>query len=284
MNDQIESDQAGRVFDQQKKRTSLIHPTAIIDPQASLDSSVEVGPYSVIGKGVSIGPDTVIGPHVVLKGELQLGAQNRVFQFASVGEDCQDKKYQGEPTVLIIGDRNVIRECATLQRGTAQEEGITRIGNGNLFMAYTHVGHDCNVGNNCVFANSATIAGHVNVGDGVILGGFTGVHQFCQIGDYAMTGMCSAVNMDVPAFVRVQGNMAQAQGLNIEGMRRRHMSKNCIALLQKAYKIVYRENLKLDEALKQLKNIATSLEVEQEKIELERFTNSILTSKRGITR
>jgi len=266
------------------RQSTVIHPTAIIDPKACLDSSVQVGPYSIIGPDVYIGPNCTIGPHVVLKGHLELGSDNRVFQFASVGEDCQDKKYKGEPTSLIIGDRNTIRECATLQRGTAQEQAITRIGSGNLFMAYSHVGHDCVVGDECVFANSATIAGHVKVGSNVILGGFTGVHQFCQIGDLAMTGMCSAVNMDIPAYVRVQGNMAKAQGLNLEGMRRQGLDKAVIQLLQSAYKQVYRDNLKLDEALQQLDQRYSSLTSPTQRLALSVFLNSIRQSKRGLLR
>lgn len=262
----------------------LIHPTAIIDGKASLDSSVQVGPYSVIGPDVHIGARTVIGPHVVLKGHLQLGEDNKIFQFASVGEDCQDKKYKGEPTSLVIGDQNVIRECATLQRGTVQEEGVTRIGHGNLFMAYTHVGHDSIVGDDCVFANSATIAGHVHIGNGVILGGFTGVHQFCSIGDLAMAGMCSAVNMDIPAYVRVQGNMASVQGLNLEGMKRRGLSKISMQALSKAYKHVYRENMKLEEALQQIAELRASLNDTDALDVLDRFVQSINASRRGLLR
>lgn len=267
-----------------QRQKSLVHPTAIIDPAACLDSSVEVGPYSIIGPNVHIGAGTVIGPHVVLKGHLVLGERNRIFQFASVGEDCQDKKYNGEPTSLVIGDDNVVRESATLQRGTAQEQGLTQIGHRNLFMAYTHVGHDSIVGSDCVFANSATIAGHVTIGDGVILGGFTGVHQFCSIGDFAMSGMCSAVNMDIPAYVRAQGNMANVQGLNVEGMRRRGMSKLSIQTISKAYKLVYRENLKLDEAMAQVDILLQGLSDPQEQQDLGRFIQSIRQSKRGLLR
>jgi len=262
----------------------LIHPTAIIDPSANLDSSVKVGPYSIIGANVNIGAGTEIGPHVVLKGHLELGEGNKIYQFASVGEDCQDKKYKGEPTSLIIGDNNIIRECATLQRGTVQDEGITRIGSGNLFMAYTHVGHDCVVGDNCVMSNNASLAGHVHVGTGVILSGFTGIHQFCTIGDYAMAGMCSAVNMDIPAFVRAQGNMATVQGLNLEGMKRRGMTKENIQNLQKAYKLVYRDNKKLDEAMQEVKSMYDSLTDEAEKTDLQRFISSVEASRRGLLR
>lgn len=262
-----------------------IHPTAIIDPKASLDSSVEVGPYSIIGPHVEIGAETWIGPHVVLQGPMTLGKANKIYQFASVGEACQDKKYNGEPTRLEIGDENTIRECTTLQRGTIQDRGVTSIGHRNLFMAYTHVGHDSIVGNDCVFANSATIAGHVTIGDRVILGGFTGVHQFCKIGPLAMTAMCSAVNMDIPAFVRVQGNMASPQGMNVEGMKRNGFEKQQINQLLKAYKILYRENFLIDEALTLLQSQVGDLKINNSKYEhLQIFLDSIKGSQRGILR
>jgi len=262
-------------------KQSNIHPTAIIDPKAQLDSSVAVGAYSIIGANVEIGPNTRVGPHVVLQGPMSIGASNTIYQFASVGEASQDKKYNGEPTRLEIGNNNTIRECATLQRGTVQDRGTTSVGDGNLFMAYTHVGHDSIVKNNCVFANSATIAGHVIIGNGVILGGFSGIHQFCSVGDFAMSAMCSAVNMDIPAFVRVQGNMASVQGMNMEGMKRQGYPKETIQMLQKAYKLVYRENLRLAEAIDQIKVLVDNLESTHP---VHLFLTSLQSSKRGITR
>lgn len=256
----------------------MIHPTAIVDPKAELASGVEIGPYSIIGPGVRIGSGTRIGPHVVMRGPMTIGRDNRIFQFASVGEDCQDKKYKGEPTELVIGERNVIREGCTLHRGTVQDQGVTRIGSDNLLMAYVHIAHDCVVGDGTIFANNATIAGHVHVGDGVILGGFTAVHQFVHIGAWAMTAFSSAVNQDIPAFVMVRGNMAEAHGMNFEGMKRRGYSAEVIAALRNAYKTVYLRGLKIEEALAQLEADAASMP------EVKLFVDSIRTSTRGIVR
>lgn len=256
----------------------LIHPTAIVDSKAELADDVEVGAYSIIGPDVKVDSGTSIGPHVVLKGPTRIGKDNQIFQFASVGEACQDKKYKGEPTELEIGDRNTIREFVTMQRGTVQDRGKTTIGSDNLFMAYVHVGHDCVVGSNTTFANSATLAGHVTVGDGAILGGFTGVHQFCQIGPFSMAGMYSAINKDVPAFVMVQGNMATAHGMNYEGMKRRGYSKALIQQLRHAYKTVYRSGLTLEHAIEELDAF------ENQSDELQLFIQTLKNSKRGITR
>lgn len=256
----------------------MIHATAIVDPKAELASGVEIGPYSIVGPGVRIDSGTVIGPHVVLRGPTTIGRDNRIFQFSSVGEDCQDKKYNGEPTTLVIGDRNVIREGCTLHRGTIQDAGSTIIGSDNLFMAYVHIAHDCVVGNDTIFANNATIAGHVHVGNSVILGGFTAVHQFCHIGAYAMSGFASAINQDVPAFVMVRGNMAAPHGMNFEGMKRRGYSSELIALLRNAYKTVYMRGLKIEEALVQLEADAAM------SAELQVFVDSIRASTRGIVR
>lgn len=256
----------------------MIHPTAIVDPKAELASGVEIGPYSIIGPGVRIGSGTRIGPHVVMRGPTTIGRDNRIFQFASVGEDCQDKKYKGEPTELVIGERNVIREGCTLHRGTVQDQGVTRIGSDNLLMAYVHIAHDCVVGDGTIFANNATIAGHVHVGDGVILGGFTAVHQFVHIGAWAMTAFSSAVNQDIPAFVMVRGNMAEAHGMNFEGMKRRGYSAEVIAALRNAYKTVYLRGLKIEGALAQLEADAASMP------EVKLFVDSIRTSTRGIVR
>lgn len=256
----------------------MIHATAIVDPKAELASGIGIGPWSIVGAGVRIDSGTVIGPHVVLRGPTTIGKDNRIFQFASVGEECQDKKYKGEPTTLVIGDRNVIREGCTLHRGTVQDQGTTQIGNDNLFMAYVHIAHDCVVGNDTIFANNATIAGHVHVGDGVILGGFTAVHQFCRIGAYAMSSFSSAINQDVPAFVMVRGNMATPHGMNVEGMKRRGYSAELIAILRNAYKTVYMRGLKIEEALAQLDADAAN------SAELKLFVDSIRASTRGIIR
>jgi len=256
----------------------MIHPTAIVDSSATLAEGVEIGPYSIVGAGVEIGEGTVIGPHVVVKGPTRLGKNNRVFQFASVGEDCQDKKYKGEPTRLDIGDNNVIRESVTIHRGTVQDNAMTRIGSNNLLMAYVHVAHDCVVGDNNIFANNASIAGHVKMGNGIILGGMTGVHQFCHIGDFAMTAGCSLVLKDVPAYVMVGGNPAAAHGMNYEGMKRRGWDKAVINTLRRAYKTVYREGLTLSEAL-------ARLEPQQDECQaLVPFIASLKASTRGITR
>lgn len=256
----------------------MIHPSAIVDPKAELAADVEVGPFSIIGPDVEIGAGTVIGPHVVVRGPTRIGKGNRIFQFVSVGEDCQDKKYNGEPTRLEIGDNNIIREGATLHRGTIQDNSLTRVGSNNLFMAYVHIAHDCIVGDNCIFANNASIAGHVHVGDGVILGGFTGVHQFCKIGSYAMTSLYSVVNMDIPAFVMVQGYPARARGMNFEGMKRRGYSKELISQLRAAYRTLYRSGLTLAEALARLQDEAG------DSAEMAMLLDSLQRSERGIVR
>ena len=224
----------------------LIDSRAVIDPDAELDEGVSVGPFSVIGAGVRIGKGTSIGPHVVLKGPTTIGCDNRIYQFASVGEDPQDKKYAGEPTRLEIGDRNVIRESATLHRGTVQDQGITRIGNDNLFMAYIHVAHDCVIGDNVILANGASLGGHVHIGDWAILGGFTMVHQFGRIGAHSFCGMGSAINMDLPPFVTVSGQPARPHGINSEGLRRRGFSDEEIRQVKRAYKLIYKSKLRLE--------------------------------------
>lgn len=256
----------------------MIHRTAIIDDKAYLADDVEVGPYSIIGANVEIGSGSVIGPHVVVRGPTRLGKNNRIFQFSSVGEDCQDKKYNGEPTRLEIGDNNIIRECVTIHRGTIQDNSVTQIGDNNLLMAYVHIAHDCVVGNDNIFANNASVAGHVHVGNGVILGGITGVHQFCHIGDFAMTAGCSLIIKDVPAYVMVGGNPAAAHGMNYEGMKRRGWSKELINVLRRAYKTVYREGKTLTEAIELLEKQAPDFP------ELAVFIASLRGSPRGITR
>jgi UDP-N-acetylglucosamine acyltransferase len=217
-----------------------IHPTALIDPKAALDSSVEVGAYSIIGPNVVIGADTKIGPHVVIDGHTTIGSGNTFFQFSSIGAAPQDKKYAGEPTRLEIGDRNVIREFCTFNLGTTQDVGVTRLGNDNWIMAYVHLAHDCQVGNHTIFANNAQLAGHVEIGDWVILGGFSNVHQFCKIGTHAMTGMGTCLTQDVPPFVILSGNPAAAHGINSEGLKRRGFTPTQISALRGAYKTIYK--------------------------------------------
>lgn len=256
-----------------------IHASAIIDPKAEIDSSVEVGPFSIIGPDVRIGAGTKVHSHVVINGHTSIGKHNEIFQFASVGEANQDKKYKGEPTKLIIGDNNVIRESATLHRGTIQDKGVTTIGSGNLFMACSHVGHDCIVGDNNILANYVALAGHVVVEDFVILGGYTGVHQFCQVASFSMCGMGSMVNKDIPRYVMVSGEPAKAHGMNFEGMRRRGVPKEVVKALREAYKYIYMKGLKLDDAVNELEQ-----GLAKEFIEVKEFINSIKRSTRGIIR
>lgn len=225
-----------------------IHATAIVDARAMLDSSVQVGAYSIIGPHVSIGAGSIIGPHVVLEGHTTIGCDNKIFQFASIGGAPQDKKYAGEPTRLEIGDRNTIREFCTFSLGTVQDGGVTRVGNDNLMMAYVHIAHDCQVGNNTIFANNASLAGHVEIGDWVILGGFAGVHQFCKIGAHAMLGMNTSLTQDVPPYLILSGNPAAAHGLNLEGLKRRGFAREQVNGIREAYKLLYKSGLTVDEA------------------------------------
>src|SRR5690554_58974 len=255
----------------------MIHATAIIDKSANLGRNVSVGAYSIIGPEVTIGDNTVVGSHAVIKGPTVIGENNQIFQFTSIGEDCQDKKYRGEPTRLEIGDNNVIREHVTIHRGTVQDNSLTRIGNNNLFMVAVHVAHDCIIGSDNIFANTCGIAGHVHIGDGVLLGGMTGVHQFCKIGSYAMTAGCSLVLKDVPAYVMVGGNPATARSMNFEGMRRRGWSAEVISNLRQAYKTVYRQGHTLEQAIAQLEALPSGTE-------LQYFIDSLRASERGITR
>lgn len=225
-----------------------IHPTAIVHPSAELAETTSIGPYSVIGAHVRIGPGTSVGPHCVIDGHTTIGSDNRIFQFCSLGGIPQDKKYAGEPTQLIIGDRNTIREFATFNLGTAQDGGITRLGDDNWMMAYTHLAHDCQVGNKTIFANNAQCAGHVHVGDWAILGGYTGVHQFVHIGAHSMTGMYTALTQDLPPFVMANGNPAQAHGINTEGLKRRGFSGERIATVKQMHRALYRKGLALEDA------------------------------------
>ena len=226
----------------------MIHPSAIIHPRARLGADVSVGAYSVIGEYVEIGDATRIGPHVVIEGHTRIGRDNRIFQFCSLGAVPQDKKYAGEPTELQIGDRNTIREYCSINCGTVQDAGATRIGDDNWIMAYVHIAHDCQVGNRTQFANNATLAGHVHVGDYAILGGFTGVHQFVHIGAHSFTAIATVLVHDLPPYVMAAGDTAKAYGINTEGLRRRGFSSEALAGIKRAYKTLYKSSLTLDQA------------------------------------
>jgi len=254
----------------------MIHATAIIDPEARLDDSVEVGPYSVIGAGVEIGQGTVVGPHVVIKGPCRIGRDNHIFQFASVGEAPQDLKYNGEPTWLEIGDRNVIREYVTLNRGTAGGNGRTVIGSDNLFMGYCHIAHDCIIGNHCIFANAASLAGHVEVGDHATLGGFTLVHQFSTIGKQSFCGMATVINMDVPPFSTAAGNRARVVGINKVGLKRKGFSEELIRALHKSFRELLKSRIPKQVAYANLQPLCEQFP------EVEEFVNFVRNSKRGI--
>jgi UDP-N-acetylglucosamine acyltransferase len=234
----------------------MIHPSAVIDPAATIGDKVSIGPFCVIGAGVEIGDGTHIGPHVVIDGPTRIGRDNRIYAFCALGGEPQDKKYAGQPTELIIGDRNVIREYCTFNRGTAEDSGITRIGDDNWIMAYVHMAHDCTVGNHTIFANAASLAGHCRVDDYAILGGFTLVHQFCQVGAHAFTAMGSVINRDVPPFVTVAGTYAEPHGINSEGLRRRGYDKERIGAIKRAYRTLYKAGLPLSEARVQLAEAA----------------------------
>jgi UDP-N-acetylglucosamine acyltransferase len=256
----------------------VIDSRAIVSPQAQLASDVTVGPFSIIGPDVQIGPGTVVGPHAVINGPTVIGADNRIFQFASIGDAPQDKKYQGEPTRLEIGDRNVFRESCTINRGTTHDKGVTRIGSDNLFMAYSHVAHDCQVGNKTVFANCASLAGHVEIGDWVTLGGLTAVHQFCKVGAHAFLAGGTIVQRDVPPYVMVAGNPAIPHAVNSEGLKRRGFTEDQIRGIREAYRILYRLDLKLAEAMEKLRAMgATQPEVKM-------FADFVAASTRSIVR
>lgn len=255
-----------------------VHPQAIVDPSATLGEGVTVGPWSWIGPDVEIGEGTEVLSHVVIKGPTRIGRNNRIFQFSSIGEECQDKKYNGEATTLVIGDNNVIRESCTIHRGTVQDRGETRIGNDNLLMAYVHVAHDCAVGNHCILANCATLAGHVDLDDHAILGGGTMVHQFCHIGAHSMCAGGSIVLKDVPAYVMAGGQSASAHGLNSEGLKRRGFSRDLIRTLRQAYKVIYREGNTLAQAIEILKAEYPDLP------EVNLLLQSLQRAERGIVR
>lgn len=231
----------------------MINKLALIDPSAKIADNVEIGPWTLIGPNVEIGEGTWIGPHAVIQGPTRIGKDNKIFQFASIGEAPQDKKYQGEPTVLQIGDRNIFRECCTIHRGTMNGRKETIIGDDNLFMAYTHVAHDCIVGNNIIFSNNASIAGHVTVGDYACLGGMVGVHQFCSVGSHSFAAGGAIIYKDVPPFITVSGYPAEAHGLNTVGLERRGYNTETMAALRRAYKIIFRQSFTLQEAITELK-------------------------------
>ena len=256
----------------------MIHPTAIVHPNAKLGGNVEIGAYTLVDEHVEIGDATRIGPHAVITGHTRIGRGNRIFQFVSLGEEPQDKKYAGEPTRLEIGDRNTIREFCTFNTGTAQDKGVTRIGDDNWIMAYVHIAHDCEVGNHAIFANNASLAGHVHVDDYAILGGFTGVHQFCRVGAHVITGIASVVRQDIPPFITASGNPAAPHGLNSEGLKRRGFSSEALAALKRAYKTLYKSGLGLNEAAD-----AIAQEADQQP-ELRPLADFLRVTGRGIVR
>lgn len=256
----------------------MIHPTAIVHPHARLAPDVDVGPYAIIGEHVEIGAGTSIGPHTVIHGHTTIGRDNRIFQFVSLGEVPQDKKYDNEPTRLEIGDRNTIREFCTLNIGTAQDVGVTRLGNDNWIMAYVHLAHDCQVGNHTIFANHATLAGHVTVGDYAILGGFAAVHQFCHIGAHAMLGINSLITQDVPPYVTCGGQPTAPHGINAEGLRRRGFSTAGIQAIKQAYKTLYKSGLSFNDARAALATAA------DQHPELRLLSDFLAQSTRGIIR
>ena len=255
-----------------------VHETAIIAASAELADDVEIGPYSIIGDDVRIGSGTRIGPHVVVMGPTRIGRDNRIYQFASIGDDPQDKKYAGEPTRLEIGDRNTIREYCTISRGTVQDEGVTRLGDDNWIMAYVHIAHDCRIGSQTILANNATLAGHVHVGDWAIFAGFSGAHQFCRVGAHSFLGMYCGANRDVPAYTMMAGQPAEPRGINSEGLRRRGFSPEQIRNIKNAYRIVFRRGLKLAEAVERIEALVPA------QPELALFLDSLRTSDRGLAR
>jgi UDP-N-acetylglucosamine acyltransferase len=256
----------------------VIDPHALVSPKAHLAADVTVGPFSIIGPGVEIGPRTVVGPHVVINGPTRIGAENQFFQFASIGDAPQDKKYKGEQTRLEIGDRNVFRESCTVNRGTAQGGGLTRIGNDNLFMAYSHVAHDCTIGNEVVFANCAALGGHVEIGDWVVLGGLTAVHQFVKIGPLAFLAGGAIVQRDVPPYIMVAGNPAQPHSVNTIGLKRRGFDEEQVRNVRNAYRILYRSDLKLVDAIARLDSLADT------RSEIKAFVDFIRSATRSLVR
>jgi UDP-N-acetylglucosamine acyltransferase len=256
----------------------VIHPTAIIDPSAKIGNDVSIGPYSVIGADVEIGDACTIESHVVISGPTKIGKNNHIYQFASVGADPQDKKYHGEPTELEIGDNNLIRESCTINRGTVQGGNITKIGNNNWIMAYVHIAHDCIIGNDNIFANNASLAGHVIIDDQVVLGGFTLISQFNYLGSHSFTAMGSVVSRNIPPYVLVSGHMAKPVGINVEGLKRRDFSEQQIRNIRQAYKVLYRSGYKVEDAIDKLQQI------EQQQVEIELLLNFLAKQQGGIIR
>ena len=255
-----------------------IHETAIVHPEAQVEKGVEIGPYSIIDEHVKIGRGTVVGPHVVIKGWTEIGRDNRIFQFTSIGEINQDLKYKGGETYLKIGDRNTIREYVTMQIGTEGGGCLTKVGNDNLFMNYSHVAHDCIIGNGCLMANGATLGGHITIDDGAIIGGMVGVHQFCRVGRMAIIGGLSKVTQDIPPFMMADGPRAEIRGLNIVGLKRRNISENVMSVLKQAYRLLYRSDLNVSQAVEKM---GQELEQIPELVELIGFIKS---SERGIAK
>lgn len=264
------------------ERPRLIHPTALIDPRAELDSSVAVGAYAIVGAGVRIGAGTTVGPHCVLEGQTTIGRDNRIFQFASIGAPPQDKKYAGEPTRLEIGDGNTIREFVTINTGTVQDAGVTRVGDDNWIMAYVHIAHDCQLGDHVILANAVQLAGHVHLGDWVFLGGLTGVHQFVRVGAHAMTAFQTRLAQDLPPFITAGGNPAEAQGINAEGLRRRGYSAARMAIVKQMHRLLYRRGLTLDAACTQIE--ALRGEVADADADVALMQEFLAAAARGIVR
>ena len=257
-----------------------IDSSSIISSSAKIHSSVDIGPFCIIGDDVELGEGTSVLSHAIIKGPTKIGKNNIIYQFSSIGEDTPDKKFKGEETKLIIGKNNIFREGVTVHRGTIQDNGITQIGSNNLIMAYAHIAHDCMVGDNNIFANNSGLAGHVKVGNNVTLGGYTLIHQFCNIGDYAFTGMSTMITMDLPAYVKAASHPARVVGLNTVGLSRNGVSEESISNLKKAYKLLYRKSLKLDEAISKIEELNKKYSDKH----LLNFIDSVKVSSRGITR
>ena len=258
--------------------SAVIHETAIIHADAVIGAHVEIGPWTVVGAEVEIGDGSWIGSHVVIKGPTKIGQGNKIFQFCSIGEDCQDKKYKGERTALEIGDHNVIREHCTFHRGTVQDQALTKVGSRNLFMVNVHVAHDCVIGDDCIFANNATLAGHVHIGDWVIFGGLAAIHQFGRVGSHAFVAGMAALNKDVPPYVMAAGHYAKPFGVNSEGLKRRGYSPEAITMVKRAYKLLYRSGKTLDEAKPEIAELAT------QHAEVQPFVDFFARSTRGLIR
>ncbi len=261
---------------------SLIHPTAIVAAGAKIADDVSIGPYSIVGEHVSIGPGSVVGPHCVIDGHTSIGANNTFYRFCSIGGMPQDKKYNGEPTKLEMGDGNTVREYVTINTGTAQDVGVTRLGDDNWIMAYVHIAHDCQIGSHTVIANSVQLAGHIHIGDWAILGGLTAVHQFVRIGAHAMIGGTSAVRQDIPPYLIGAGDPFRPVGINSEGLSRRGYTPEAVAALKEAYKLLYRRNLKVEEACEQMRVLQQDRPAEHDALQV--MVDFLAASTRGIAR